>query len=365
MLKHLDSSFSRRLLQWYDRNARDLPWRRSSDPYHIWISEIMLQQTTVKAVLGYYERWLKEFPDIKTVAEADIGTILKAWQGLGYYTRARNIHQAAQIILSTYDGEVPSDVERLKKIPGFGPYTLAAVLSIAFHKPIPVVDANVRRVVLRLAAIKENPGSGFDLKTQNSLSGIISLKRPGDFNQAMMELGATVCRSKEPVCNLCPVRNMCLAFKAGIQETIPQPKTTATINIRAVVGLITNNQKEIFIQKRPEKGLLAGLWEFPGGKVETGESLTTALKRELKEELDLDPEDLTVGQELCSVTHYYTKFRVRLSAFSCKIKEGARLVAANEGQWVKLSRLNEYPMPSGSAKILDYLGSGKHGQNFL
>jgi A/G-specific adenine glycosylase len=154
MLEHLDSSFSKLLLQWYDRNARDLPWRRSSDPYHIWISEIMLQQTTVKAVLGYYERWLKEFPDIRTVAAADISSILKAWQGLGYYTRARNIHRAAQIMLSIHDGKVPSDAGKLKEIPGFGPYTLAAVLSIAFHKPVAVVDANVRRVVLRLAAIK-------------------------------------------------------------------------------------------------------------------------------------------------------------------------------------------------------------------
>jgi A/G-specific adenine glycosylase len=268
-------------------------------------------------------------------------------------------------MLSIHDGKVPSDAGKLKEIPGFGPYTLAAVLSIAFHKPVAVVDANVRRVVLRLAAIKETPGSGFDLKIQNSLSGIISLKRPGDFNQAMMELGATVCRSKEPVCNLCPVRKVCLAFKAGIQETIPQPKTTETIDIKAVVGLIINNKKEIFIQKRPEKGLLAGLWEFPGGKVETGESLTTALKRELKEELDLNPEDLIVGQELCSVTHYYTKFRVRLTAFCCKTKKGACLVTTNEGQWVKLSRMAEYPMPSGSAKILDHLGSPEHASNFL
>ncbi|MFQ6038544.1 MAG: A/G-specific adenine glycosylase, partial [Candidatus Aminicenantales bacterium] len=196
--------FRSNLMQWFAAHQRDLPWRKTQDPYKIWVSEVMLQQTTVRAVIPYYERWIELFPDIQTLSRAPLERVLKAWEGLGYYQRAKNLHQAARIVVSRFGGKLPNTEPELRRLPGFGPYTTAAVLSLAFGQPYPVLDANVRRVMMRLHRIKKKPGSSLDAELLGTLRSLISRQDPGRFNQALMELGATLCGSRNPLCLLCP-----------------------------------------------------------------------------------------------------------------------------------------------------------------
>ncbi|HQF97959.1 MAG: A/G-specific adenine glycosylase, partial [Acidobacteria bacterium] len=278
-----DALFPGRLLRWYAARKRDLPWRRTRDPYRVWVSEIMLQQTTVGAVIPYYNAWLRAFPDLQTLARAPLQKVLKAWEGLGYYQRARNMRRTARIIRDRCGGRFPEDPADLAALPGFGPYTAAAVASLAFHRPVPVVEANVRRVMTRMLGLAGPPGAGRDAAIARFLEKRISRRSPGNFNQAMMEWGALVCRPKNPLCLKCPGQNFCRAFARGEQDVLPAPKTLRPKDITAVVAVIRKNGR-VLLQKRPETGLLAGLWEFPGGKVEAGETLRAALRRELREE---------------------------------------------------------------------------------
>jgi A/G-specific adenine glycosylase len=340
------AQFVKKLLAWYRHHARDLPWRRTKDPYKIWISEVMLQQTTVKAVAGYYARWCRRFPTVKVLARANLEAVLKAWQGLGYYARARNLHQTARILVEKYDGKIPQDPDILGALPGLGPYTTGAVLSIAYGQPRPIVDANIRRVFQRLLAIRKLPAA-FDVKLSGILMNLIPAGNAGDFNQALMELGALVCRSKEPTCNVCPVSRFCQAYKQDIQEIIPEPKASNTSQIHAVVAVIRQKDK-ILIQQRAAKGLLAGLWEFPGGKVQASDKTTQeALKRELSEELG---QLCRVGRHLGRVRHYYTQFRVDLEVYEAFLN---KITVGESVRWVLPKDLvDKYPMPSGSAKIV-------------
>lgn len=345
--------FSIKLLKWYDANARSLPWRGTKDPYRIWVSEAMLQQTTVKTVLGYYDKWLGIFPDLESLASAPVGKVLKAWQGLGYYNRARNFHKSAQIVLSAHKGVLPSDPVLLRALPGFGPYMTASVASIAFDVRIPLVDANVRRVVMRLLNIRGFASASLDKEILVFLGNVMPDKRCGDFNQALMELGAMVCTTKSPTCDVCPVNRGCLAFKAGCQKDIPIPKKAAINQITAVIGLIRRNSK-FLIQQRPAGGLLGGFWEFPGGKVEpTDKSLKTALQRELFEELG---RHCLVGEEFCRVRHYYTTNKVHLIAFHAALDAGHSKLKRHQ-RWASVKELEQYAMPSGNAKILQKLAS--------
>lgn len=311
----------------------------------------MLQQTTVNAVIPYYERWIKEFPTVHAVAKAPLQKILKIWQGLGYYSRAKNIHKSSKVICKDYNGEIPKSPEQLKKLPGFGPYTIGAVLSIAFDERQPIIDANVRRVVMRQLALRGHADISQDKAVLEFLNNVMPPKGNNIFNQALMELGALVCRNKEALCNVCPVKFGCQAYKKGRQEIIPLPKKKIIKDIEAAVAIIKKDSK-FFIQKRPSNGLLADLWEFPGGKIESGESAKAALYREIKEELGVE----TIHAEhLLDVTHFYTQFRVRLSAWFCQPKTYPRSDATH--RWVSLAQLNTYPFPSGSAKIIERLRS--------
>lgn len=343
------SAWVKNLLNWYRQNARDLPWRRTRDPYKIWISEVMLQQTTVNAVIPYYRRWVRELPTLHSAAEAPLLKILKLWQGLGYYQRAKNIHKAAKIICAQYEGKIPPDPNALKNLPGFGPYTTGAVASIAFDIPHPIIDANIRRVMMRILAREGFAETAQDSAIWTFLSKIMPTQKAGDFNQALMELGALLCRPRTPVCLLCPIKGDCRAYQKGIQEIIPQPKKRLTQELNAAVGVLKKDGR-YFIQKRPSQGLLADLWEFPGGKIEVGETPVKALKREFKEELGIDIHSV---KPLMYVRHSYTQFRVRLHVFLCQCRAAPREDATHK--WVRLSNLAQYPMPSGSAKIVERL----------
>jgi A/G-specific adenine glycosylase len=342
-----------RLLRWYRRHKRNLAWRRTTDPYAVWVSEVMLQQTTVNAVLPYYEKWLTLFPDIRALARAPRRKILKAWQGLGYYQRARNMSAAAKILIARHGGRLPDDAEALRDLPGFGAYTTAAVLSIAFGRRTPLVDANVRRVLMRLWGVRGEAKSGDDRMWLERLAPLLPARRPGDFNQALMELGALVCRPRNPLCLLCPIEAECAAFAAGEQEIIPSPKARLTRRITAVVGVVVEEGR-VLIQQRPVDGLLGGLWEFPGGKVKRGETPAAALARELEEELGARP---VRPRPLMTVDHSYTQFLVTLRAFTCGLAAEPKLDPRTR-RWVKLSALRSYPFPSGSAKIVERILAG-------
>jgi len=345
--------FSQDLTHWYLKNKRDLPWRRTKDPYKIWISEIMLQQTTVNTVIAYYEKWIKNFPTIHDLAKAPIQTVLKQWQGLGYYNRARNLHKAAEIIIQEHGGDIPRDPILIRSLPGFGPYSTGSVLSIAYDLPLTIIDANVRRVVMRLLALPGIADTKQDKVINDFLLKVLPKKEVGDFNQALMELGALVCRSKEPLCSLCPVKKYCKAFKESKQELIPQTKKKMLKDIHAVIAIIKKGDK-YFLQKRISKGLLADMWEFPGGKIEIGETKEQALARELKEEINVN---LKSARYLFNVKHFYTQFRVNLSVFECSLVNDP--IIDKTHLWVNYKNFSKYPMPSGSVKIINLLDKGK------
>jgi len=342
--------FSRKLLKWYSAHHRKLPWRKTQDPYKIWISEIMLQQTTVQAVIPYYEKWIHQFPDVQTLSASSLQRVLKAWQGLGYYQRAKNLHKASRILMEKYKGKIPSDYEELIKLPGFGPYTTAAVLSIAYNKLFPVIDANVRRVWMRLMGMAKESTPKVDKAIQTFMQPYLSPQKMGQFNQAVMELGSLVCRPKNPLCLLCPLQDHCKAFLLGEQEIIPRPQKRNTRKIEAVIGIMEKRGKYL-IQKRPPQGLLSDLWEFPGGKRRKDETLEQALRREIREELGAEIEGI---QLLTQVKHAYTQFQVKLSAFQCRPRTAPSL-SRDGHRWVTLKGMRKYPFPSGSAKIIQFL----------
>jgi A/G-specific adenine glycosylase len=346
-------AFSDRLESWYGSHKRDLPWRRTSDPYRIWISEVMLQQTTVGAVGPYYKAWIAEFPNVRALARAPLRKVLKAWQGLGYYQRARNLHAAAREIVERHGGKLPSDPAVLLRLPGFGPYTAAAVASLAFGKPHPVVDANVRRVMMRILHLPGEADGRHDRTITAELDRLIARRSPGTFNQALMELGALVCRPRTPLCAACPLPDLCSAYERGEPEIIPRPRERAYKKGKAVVGIIRKGNR-VLIQQRPATGLFGGLWEFPGGKVERGETLVQALARELREELDAELKD---ARFLLEVKHTYTQFQVALYAYAVRLKDEPALEAGRR-KWVTIKALRDYPFPSGSAKIVRFLENG-------
>jgi len=345
----MKNGFARSLNQWFNKNARQLPWRETTDPYKIWISEVMLQQTTVPTVIEFYKRWIHDYPTLESVAQAPLERLLKSWQGLGYYQRVRNIHKAAKIFVEQYDRRIPEDMEALRKVPGFGPYTCGAVLSIAFDKRQPIIDANIRRVVMRLLALESHANAKIDPAIYAYLDEVLPQKNLRTFNQAFMELGALICKSKEPLCSMCPVKSHCKAFEKGIQELIPTKKERLTEEIDVAIGILRHKGK-YFIQRRPADGLLADLWEFPGGKIEKGESPEAALRRELLEELSVDIKDASF---LTKVRHFYTRYKVNLYAFICAAKSLPEVHARRK--WIQLREFSEYAMPSGSAKIVEYL----------
>ena len=347
------TNFSQRLLRWYHAHKRELPWRGIRDPYQTWISEVMLQQTTVATVIPRFIRWIKVFPSMESLAAAPIQKVLTEWQGLGYYNRARNLHRAAQIMCDQYHGQVPADKELLLKLPGLGPYTAGAVLSIAYDQRCPVIDANVRRVVMRVLALKGRADGTHDRAIYAFLDTVMPRRSAGNFNQALMELGALVCDQRKPLCLQCPLREMCAAYQKDIQETIPSQVKRVITQVQAVVAVIECDGR-FLIQQRPSKGLLADLWEFPGGKVGKGESARDALKREIREELDVD---LVSARPYMKTHHFYTEYKVNLDVWRCRLSSYPR--QNKHRRWITRKGFSSYPFASGSVKIIEKLRKEK------
>jgi A/G-specific adenine glycosylase len=336
-------SWTTDLLDWYAHQQRDLPWRNVDDPYAIWISEVMLQQTRVETVIPYYERWMQSFPDVKTLADAKRQDVLTLWEGLGYYRRAHNLHRAAKVIVEEFAAKVPSDLELLESLPGIGKYTAAAIAALAFDKDELALDGNLRRVFTRLFDRTEDPRSAAgervlrELGTQYFPSGSAS-----EFNQALMDLGATICTPRNPACDKCPIRNHCLAFQQGVQEQRPVRKNHSPGPSVHAAAAVINENGSVLIGRRPENKLLGGLWEFPGGKQEPDENLEDCLKREILEELGVQIE---VGEKIAAFEHAYSHFAITVHAFECqRIKGDPQLRDHTALEWVPLDKLSDYPM---------------------
>ena len=343
------------LHRWYEATARDVPWRRTRDPYAVWISEVMLQQTQVATVVPYYEAWLHKFPDVAGLAGAGEAEVLKAWEGLGYYSRARNLHRAARAVMDDHGGQVPADEAAFGALPGVGPYTLAAVLSISFGRDLAVVDGNVRRVLGRLVALERDPRKAPWSRALDALAS--ELLPPGTartHNQAVMELGALICTPRSPGCAGCPLGEPCLARGGGDPEAFPpRPRRKVVPHHQVAIGLVFDEQGRVFIDQRPYDGMLGGLWEFPGGKLEPGESVEQALARELMEELGMRAE---VTGALPPVEHAYSHFKVTLHPRRCAfVSMNSRAAEGTPWRWVRVEELAEVAMPRANRKVLEHL----------
>ena len=349
------------LRSWYAQMGRDLPWRQTPDPYAIWISEIMLQQTQVKTVLPYYHRWLQQFPNVEKLAAADLQQVLKAWQGLGYYARARNLHRCAREIIQQHDGIFPQDKKAVLGLPGIGRTTAGGILSAAFNQPEAILDGNVKRVLARIIGLSVPPSKATKQLWQLSET-LLDPKHPRDFNQAIMDLGATVCTPHNPSCLLCPWQGHCQAFKLNLQSEIPMSETRTPIPHKLIgVAVIWNDRGQILIDQRKPDGLLGGLWEFPGGKIEPGETVPACIHREIREELGIEIE---VGEHLITVEHAYTHFQVSLNVHHCRHLEGVpQPLACDRVCWVSLDQLDQFPFPKANVKIIEALKSQQRSSN--
>ena len=340
------SRLSSRLLNWYRDNKRTLPWRGSSDPYAVWVSEIMLQQTRVETVMPYFEKWMRLFPNIRALANASEHDVLNTWEGLGYYSRARNLHKAAKIVSDQYDGVLPRDLDALRKLPGIGRYTLGAITSIAFGMDVPALDGNIKRVYARLFDISEPVDSTVGEKKLWQLAeSQLPKGQAGDYNQALMDLGATICLPKNPRCLLCPLMKICKARINGTQNQRPvmQPKKIVPEYIHAaavIVRRIGNPPHEkVLLAQRPSKGLLAGMWEFPNGRVNGDPA--KGLAKVLKTGYNLKLRANRNKKVLTTVQHAYSHFKVTVHAFPSELQT---MPPNGSLKWVPLKELDDYPM---------------------
>jgi A/G-specific adenine glycosylase len=360
------TEFSKQILNWYASQGRELPWRGPQgpstehsrpNPYAVWVSEIMLQQTRVETVIPYFERWMGRFPGIAELASASEQDVLAAWEGLGYYSRARNFHKAARIVMEQYGGKLPHDLAALRSLPGIGRYTAGAIGSMAFGQDVPTLDANIRRVFARVFDVAQAADAPAGEAILWRLAGEhLPEGRAGDYNQALMDLGATICIPQNPRCLLCPLVELCQARCLGIQEQRPVLKPKAVVPHYIVTAAVIRREGKVLLAKRPSKGLLGGMWEFPGGKTEQDETLDACLRREIREELGAE---IQVRLPFGVYQHAYTHFRITLHAFLCELTDGEpKPIEAAELAWVDPDALDRYPMGKVDRQIARKLGSG-------
>lgn len=339
------------LLDWYDENRRELPWRaapgESADPYRVWLSEVMLQQTRVETVRPYFTRWLSRFPTLQALSEASLDEVLKGWEGLGYYSRARNFHRAVREVVQRYGGEIPRDPGLFRSLPGVGRYTAGAVMSIAFDRPEPVVDGNVRRVFARLL---DDPSPAE--ATLWELAGrVVHGDRPGDLNQALMELGAIVCTPRAPSCATCPAADHCRARAAGTQLERPAPRQARELPVERLAVLVARGvDGTLLVVRRPDRGRLGGLWEFPAVHRRERESVEEGAWRAAAEccKLRIRP-----VRELGRVTHTFTHVRVHYDAFLAEADPRGRMIREADGpRWATRAEIDKLALPRAQRRIL-------------
>ena len=344
------NDFSSDILNWYYKNNYEFPWRNNSDPYAIWLSEVMLQQTQTATVIPFYNRWLAKLPDIQSVAESHIDIILKMWEGLGYYNRARNFHTACKIIIKKHNGKMPHDLSTFSTLPGVGPYIASAVMSIAFNVPVPAIGGNAVRVSSRINSVNI-PFPKSKQIINSYLENLIDVEHPGDFNQAIMDLGRELCTPTHPSCQTCPVQNYCSSFVDNTVDKYPiRLKKQPAPNLKVAVGIIWKNNK-ILISRRKNGGFLGGLWEFPGGKIKQGESGSECVVRELLEELNVLVHPIS---HIKNVRHSYTHFSITLEAYKCQYKSGEiKAVGCADFRWVHPQEMKQLAFPRASHKLFD------------
>ena len=338
------------LQKWYSESKRDLPFRATTDPYKIWISEVMLQQTQIKTVIPYYNRWIDTFPNIQIVANSKLDSLLKIWEGLGYYRRCVNFHNATKIVLKNYNGKIPSDYNTFIKLPGVGKYTAGAVLSISFGVKIPAIDVNVFRVISRFQCLNKSVNNNKTI--YNLISSMLGyVNSPGDFNQALMDLGSLICIQKNPKCKICPISTHCKAYLKNQVDQFPKiSKTVPKPHYDVVVGMIWYNNK-FYIQKRSLDSMLAGLWEFPGGKVDNGEPFEIALKRGIENETGFIP---IIGDKIDSIKHTYSHFSISLHCFQCFVKN-KKLTYNRKFEWITPKDIKKFSFPKANHKLFNLI----------
>jgi len=362
-----DSEYSylrSRLLRWFDRNRRELPWRLNRDPYRIWVSEVMLQQTTVATVISRFERFVQEFPTVDHLACATEQQVLRLWEGLGYYRRARDLHRAARILVEKRASSLPDDPEIWADLPGVGRYILGAVLSQAFDRRLPIVEANSKRVLCRLFGRLGDPSSGPATRwLWRTAEALLPPRRVGDFNQALMELGALICTPSTPRCDRCPVASVCAAKRAGMQERIPAKPAVPKIEEVREAAVVIRDRRRVLLVQRPATGRWANMWEFPHIPLAAGESAPAAAKRLLSAVLGLETE---LGDELLTIRHRVTRFRITMVCLQAKYRAG-RLDRSyyKEGRWLEPAQLKDFPVSTPQRRLADELSRNGKSRRLL
>jgi A/G-specific adenine glycosylase len=364
----------RRLLAWYRKNARHLPWRGTRDPYRVWVSEIMLQQTQVATVVPYFERFMAAFPTLAALAAAQEQLVLRLWEGLGYYRRARQLHRAAGVIVREHQGQFPRDLAVVRTLPGIGRYTAGAILSIAFDQPQPIVEANTLRLHSRLLAYSGDPRSARGQQVLwQAATDVLSRRHSGTLNQALMELGATICLPREPHCNKCPVADLCPTHRMGLHDSIPLPARKPAVEHVREAAIVVRRGKSVLLAKRREGERWAGLWDFPRfemtgpvaarfqrarkrevGQVENLPPPARPLEQRLKELTGLH---VTIDSHLTTLKHGVTRFRITLECYMATLVAGSTTRQSKVLRWVPVSKLTEYPLSVTGRKVANLLNS--------
>lgn len=348
-IKLYNTNIGTQILDWYNLNKRILPWRKTQDPYKIWLSEVMLQQTQVKTVIPYYKKWVCAFPTLSSVANANFDHLLKQWEGLGYYSRCKNFHRATIKIINEFGGKIPSNKKIFQSLPGVGEYISGAVMSIAFDKPHGAIDGNNRRVLYRYLGLKQRTPWN-ENKIKIFLNKLVLCGKPGDINQAFMDIGSTICRPKSVNCDKCPVNVSCKALKMNNPLSYPSPKKSKKIPTKEYVALSIIDDENIFIIKRSEDGLLGGLWELPNILMERKIFDHIYLKKKVHK---LYGQNVHLDRKLGNVKHAFTHYKMIITLFGCRIDK--KKFYDKRGKWVQLSDLDNYAFSAANHKLFKLL----------
>jgi A/G-specific adenine glycosylase len=350
----VNSPIAEKLLRWYASRRRSLPWRERPEPYAVWVAEIMAQQTRLESMLPYYRLWMKRFPTINKLAKSDEQDVLNLWEGLGYYSRARSLRRAAQAVIKEYSGKLPGDLKALRSLPGIGPYTAGAIASLAFGLDTPAVDGNAIRVLARVFDVDLPIDSGLSKKRFWELAA--ELLPPGhaaDYNQALMDLGAEICKPRQPKCGVCPLKGDCRANSLGIQEQRPVKMAAKEIPLREYAAAVIHKRDEVLLVRRPSAGLLGGMWEFPNTVLSSPRRAKEGLRRAVRNEFDFD---VPISERLAVYEHAYSHFRARLQVYDCPLNgKLPKAKTLRTRRWLKPHALSDLPMGKLDRQIANAL----------